>query len=780
MRQKMNPIATDNGRFKDGNPATGEYGTVVTADHMNNVQDSVISMQNEIITVLNEAGIEVNPEDNTQLWQALQVTAGQVESIAALREFEPVRDRQVAFVKGYYAGSNKGGGYFIADFADTTTTDNGGTVIVTTRGRRWKRISELLKPYDFGETEYQSDEVAFTHGITRIFGGNKLPKNYKKRIDGFNVEESVVAIGRGALANATSAGQSIAIGGNALNQAINSYSNIAIGETALEKLQSSGSVYNLGHQGSRNIAIGGNALQFLKTGTANIAIGRNAACGMELASECVIIGSGAMSGLNVNGWPKDVESQLGNKNANAKVTAIGAEAMQYFNGNQAVALGYRSGKNIKVGNANTLIGHQAGMSLESNVGWDGFVKTVYGEGASGLSVPYSKVGNDVILTLNNHACELESTVFIRWDSGPALPRPLHGHPWRQKIIAVTANTFTVHCPHDGDGNGRATLYWSLSKNMEPQSNISNHNTFVGHHVAVFAEKSSGSTIVGSMHAQADGASLVNATVIGYRNLTKAQVVNNSIIIGTGILNNDLEVNNAMNIGGGLCGDLSKQKYSVNTQTPLSDMHIRTKNDEGSGMVIPKDGLLVEHSGIAKVNLSGGGANIDMYQGDVFKGGFRYSFSQGFMTLVMGGQSSWRFFDDHSFIPVTNNVSSLGLSTHKLKEIHVTTPPKEDYGDKGATTKWVKDLFSQRLNKNGWSISPSGEIEQWGEIAMESSNSSVTVTFPIAFNECFFCIPIDISSTGDVVAMSTTAVTQTTATIKGTKFAGTIKWFAKGR
>ncbi|MDD6911317.1 hypothetical protein [Actinobacillus minor] len=43
MRQTMNPIATDNGRFKDGNPATGEYGTVVTAQHMNNVQDSLSS-----------------------------------------------------------------------------------------------------------------------------------------------------------------------------------------------------------------------------------------------------------------------------------------------------------------------------------------------------------------------------------------------------------------------------------------------------------------------------------------------------------------------------------------------------------------------------------------------------------------------------------------------------------------------------------------------------------------------------------------------------------------
>lgn len=107
-------------------------------------------VQAELLNVLKEAGIEPDKADLTQLAQAFRVMAGQVESIAALREFEPVRDRQVAFVKGYYAGSNKGGGYFIADFADTTTTDNGGTVIVTANGKRWKRIYTNITPEDFG------------------------------------------------------------------------------------------------------------------------------------------------------------------------------------------------------------------------------------------------------------------------------------------------------------------------------------------------------------------------------------------------------------------------------------------------------------------------------------------------------------------------------------------------------------------------------------------------------------------------------------------------------
>lgn len=97
-------------------------------------------VQAELLNVLKEAGIEPEKADLTQLAQAFRVMAGQVDSIAALREFEPVRDRQMVYVKGYYANSTKGGGYFVADLADTAMADNGGTVIVTANGNRWKRI----------------------------------------------------------------------------------------------------------------------------------------------------------------------------------------------------------------------------------------------------------------------------------------------------------------------------------------------------------------------------------------------------------------------------------------------------------------------------------------------------------------------------------------------------------------------------------------------------------------------------------------------------------------
>lgn len=177
----MNPIATNNGRFKDGNPATGEYGTVVTAEHMNNVQDSVISMQNEIITVLNEAGIEVNPNDNTQLWQALQMIAGQVESIADLRQFEPVKDRQVAFLKSYYAGKNIGGGVFYADFADRTAVDDGDLIVVTNNGKRWKRLESYKK--DWGSLIGSITKRRILHNLPITFPDYSAVLNQIKTTD---------------------------------------------------------------------------------------------------------------------------------------------------------------------------------------------------------------------------------------------------------------------------------------------------------------------------------------------------------------------------------------------------------------------------------------------------------------------------------------------------------------------------------------------------------------------------------------------------------------------
>lgn len=72
MRPLMPPVQTPDNLFHDGNPLTGELGTIVDAEHLNNVQGAVRDAQSELITVLNAAGINVDPSKQNQLLTALK------------------------------------------------------------------------------------------------------------------------------------------------------------------------------------------------------------------------------------------------------------------------------------------------------------------------------------------------------------------------------------------------------------------------------------------------------------------------------------------------------------------------------------------------------------------------------------------------------------------------------------------------------------------------------------------------------------------------------------
>lgn len=72
MRPLMPPVQTPDNLFHDGNPLTGELGTIVDAEHLNNVQGAVRDAQSELITVLTAAGINVDPAKKNQLLTALK------------------------------------------------------------------------------------------------------------------------------------------------------------------------------------------------------------------------------------------------------------------------------------------------------------------------------------------------------------------------------------------------------------------------------------------------------------------------------------------------------------------------------------------------------------------------------------------------------------------------------------------------------------------------------------------------------------------------------------
>ncbi|EBA6265712.1 phage tail protein, partial [Salmonella enterica subsp. enterica serovar Muenchen] len=61
MQDLMPPITTPDNAFHDGNPATGELGTIVAALWLNNVQGAVRDIQAECIAILAEAGFKPDP-----------------------------------------------------------------------------------------------------------------------------------------------------------------------------------------------------------------------------------------------------------------------------------------------------------------------------------------------------------------------------------------------------------------------------------------------------------------------------------------------------------------------------------------------------------------------------------------------------------------------------------------------------------------------------------------------------------------------------------------------
>ncbi|HHA2084912.1 TPA: RNA polymerase beta [Enterobacter asburiae] len=72
MRPLMPPVQTPDNLFHDGNTLTGELGTIVDAEHLNNVQGAVRDTQSELIMVLTAAGINVDPTKQNQLLTALK------------------------------------------------------------------------------------------------------------------------------------------------------------------------------------------------------------------------------------------------------------------------------------------------------------------------------------------------------------------------------------------------------------------------------------------------------------------------------------------------------------------------------------------------------------------------------------------------------------------------------------------------------------------------------------------------------------------------------------
>lgn len=71
MKDLMPTITSVDNCFHDGNPATGEQGTRVTAQFLNNVQDHIRDVEAELKYVLSKAGFNPNDTKTTQVYDAI-------------------------------------------------------------------------------------------------------------------------------------------------------------------------------------------------------------------------------------------------------------------------------------------------------------------------------------------------------------------------------------------------------------------------------------------------------------------------------------------------------------------------------------------------------------------------------------------------------------------------------------------------------------------------------------------------------------------------------------
>lgn len=160
----MDKIGTKDRQFQDGTRRVP--GTAVPAWWLN-------QLQNELVNVLQAAGIEPDKADEGQVAKALQRLIADrsttvVESVAALRELAAVAENQVVTVRGYHADTpGVGGGLFYA--AEESAADNGGTVIAATNGWVWHKFDTDLTPEDFGARgDGQTDDTAAFEALERV------------------------------------------------------------------------------------------------------------------------------------------------------------------------------------------------------------------------------------------------------------------------------------------------------------------------------------------------------------------------------------------------------------------------------------------------------------------------------------------------------------------------------------------------------------------------------------------------------------------------------------
>lgn len=623
---------------------------------------------------------------------------GQVESIEELRTIEPTQDQQRILVKSYYEGQNKGGGVFYADFSDSSTVDNGGTIIVTGDGHRWKRIYTNITPEDFG---------AMGDGVTNDLTALK----------------------------ATSAFNAVVLRNDA--------------------------VYYIGNATSSDFDP-----DFIAKGLGKIKWGARELDGYELKkelkSESIYLapkswheatrGNSTISPVYPPYAPPGRGSDIYNKyntaiswrseldNADAKVSAVTA-----FGANIGVrpvdweltdAYGQDAMMFAQLSERNTALGSETMVWLgapskdyliETNHDW--FRNTPPNEWTpenSAVEAALIGTGKEVndFADYPTQKSETSHNVAIGRDS----------------LVHLVRGSSNVAVGYSAGGesfNGSNNVY--VGFNSGRNSVWGQNNTAVGSRALQSGVKLVQFTAIGYGAARAASQGK-NSVIAGYLAAQNAPTINNSIIIGAYEAQDEPTLDNKLSIGGVITGDVAQKKVGINiplSTLPLADLHIRRKNNPGSGRVNPTNGLLVEDSGAADVAVDGGTyANINFYQAGVFRGGLQYGFAGKNIALLVGGGIQWRFNEDGYFYPNSDNTNAIGRSGNRLKEIWVTSPDDDDNSGKVPTCYWVKKLFKKESLL--WSGSSTNEVN----VTTTSSNGILYILANIRGVDLWLSCPIN--------------------------------------
>ena len=518
--------------WRNGNPQAGVRPTQFNAEFVN-------ALQEEIANAIENAGINLNPEDNQQLFKAISSLAGgsgKIESVDALRQLKG--EYPAVLLNAYYTGGTTGGGVFVADAQDKTTADNGGTVIVDTSGMRWKRVFKELSLYDFGYDKSKNNATSILNAVENaaigvvvdclglsIDTGNQYPKNNKYANGQFVINGKAVDVqyqiirsglgrfisGSGAASNLksnewTGAGlvvigekamgqvercvSAIAIGDRSQGFSRISRDNISIGADSLINVQADTEWYDQSKMsGTRNIGIGGNAGRGITSGYSNIAIGRNSGQGLGTGFSNIALGSAALAGVGPIGLSGDIEVFW--PSPTSRTVAVGESVLQMYQGRDAqTAIGGGAAKNTKVAGKVTALGANALENLERNLAPNG--GDVLWSGTETGS--YIQSGHNITLNFGNiRGAQVGYWVGIRLTSGDAAT--VQGDVVPVEVTAAAGNSLTIRSPKELNASGNAELKYVYSTSSAAAKN--EELTVIGTNALKNAVSGAYTTVVGA-------------------------------------------------------------------------------------------------------------------------------------------------------------------------------------------------------------------------------------------------------------------------------------------